>query len=246
MPGPWFPIACMLIVLVGIWLGIFGPLPEGFWEWLSKWQTLVAAAVASIAAYVAFTNTARTLKHNEHLEKNRRQRKLASLRAMLPVALSAVGEYATSSAEELRKGTDFVGLPKPLPADSLKLLTEFIEYSDSVDVSVLESTVACVQIQHSRIRRMVRDHKDPQCYGPVLRTYLEDAILDSASIYAGVAAYYDYARKRTEHPPTNVSWDEVHSALRNMHFWGPENSHLYEMLDRLQNESGGPFKRLSS
>jgi hypothetical protein len=65
----------MLIVLLAIWLGILGPLPNGIEAWFVKWQTLVAATVAStvasIAAYIAFRNTTRSLDHNEELERRR-------------------------------------------------------------------------------------------------------------------------------------------------------------------------------
>jgi len=58
MGHPGIPIALLLIALLGVWLGIFGPLPTGAASWIHQWQTLLAAIVAStiasIAAYVAF------------------------------------------------------------------------------------------------------------------------------------------------------------------------------------------------
>jgi hypothetical protein len=41
----------MALALLGVWLGIFGPLPGGVTEWLKAWQTLIGAAVAITAAY---------------------------------------------------------------------------------------------------------------------------------------------------------------------------------------------------
>lgn len=55
MRDPWFPIAWMLVILLTIWFGIVGPLPVGFTAWLQQWQTLVAAVVASGAAYIAIS-----------------------------------------------------------------------------------------------------------------------------------------------------------------------------------------------
>jgi hypothetical protein len=103
MRDPWFPIILILIVLLAVWLGIAGPLPEGFPAWLQKWQTLAAALVASIAAYIAFRNTSRTLNHAEKLESNRRNRKHAAVRAVLPLALAQVTGYAERSARALNE-----------------------------------------------------------------------------------------------------------------------------------------------
>ena len=72
MRGPWFPAILILIFLLGTWLGIFGPLPNGFAAWLQSWQTLASALVASIAAVIAFRNTSRCLQRAESLEKHRR------------------------------------------------------------------------------------------------------------------------------------------------------------------------------
>src|SRR5438445_2079765 len=95
----------MLITLFAVWLGILGPLPNGVTGWLQNWQTLIAATVAStiasIAAYVAFQNTSRSLAHAERLETNRRRRKHAAVRAVLPLALSQVIAYAERSAHAL-------------------------------------------------------------------------------------------------------------------------------------------------
>lgn len=143
MRDPWFPIALMLIVLLGVWFGIFGPMPDGFTKWLQGWQTLIAAFVAAVAVIVAFKNTDRSLAHAENLETNRRQRKHAAVRAVLPLALSQVIAYAERSAwtlndlvskcegETLPAGVAAESLLEPLPSETLKSLADFIEYTDT-------------------------------------------------------------------------------------------------------------------
>src|ERR1700754_443369 len=143
MRDPWFPITLMLAVLLSVWLGIIGPLPNGFVAWLQGWQTLASACVAIGAAYIAFRNTNRSLAQAESLETRRRRQKHVASRAMLPLALSEVVEYAETTAQALQNlipachkemltlnftPSDFV---KPLPSDALKLLADFIEYSDT-------------------------------------------------------------------------------------------------------------------
>jgi hypothetical protein len=252
MPGPWLPVALMLIVLLGVWLGIVGPMPDGFAAWLQKWQTLAAATVASIAAYVAFQNTTRSLQHAEGLEKHRRSRKHASLRAVLPLALAQVTGYAARSAyalNELVNKCNGEVLPlraasetliEPLPSETLKTLADFIEYSDTVDVGVLESTVARIQIHDSRLRALVDNNHDASGTRSVVRAQIEALIIDAASIYAGATAYFNYGRRRQTELPRTLLWDAVRGALRNMRFWDDEHQRLHALVTRLENVSAGP------
>ncbi|HUD85501.1 MAG TPA: hypothetical protein VMR17_03560, partial [Xanthobacteraceae bacterium] len=144
----WFPIALILIVLIAISLDIVGLVPDSFVAWLQRWQTLAAAGVASVAAYIAFQNTTRSLRQAERLENNRRNRKHAAVRAVLPLALSQVSAYAERSAralnelvgqcedEALPARTAQENLVGPLPSETLEALADFIEYSDTANVTV--------------------------------------------------------------------------------------------------------------
>jgi hypothetical protein len=71
---------------------------------------------------------------------------------MLPLALTAVADYAERSAralddlrgrcvnDDLPRMTAPTDLARELPSEALKTLADFIEYSDAVDVSILETT----------------------------------------------------------------------------------------------------------
>lgn len=259
---PWFPIALMLIVLLTVWLGIFGPLPTGITGWLLRWQTLfaasVAATVASIAAYIAFRNTSRSLAHAEELEKRRRNRKHAALRAMLPLALAAISDYAERSSHalnDLLDGLNGEGLPwesipetlaNPLPTEALKTLADFIEYSDTVNAGLLEATVAWIQIHDSRVRSIVKDNRNPKRNMVVVRHNIESSLIDAASIYAGAGSAYDYARHRSDQIPPILSWEAVRGALRNMRFWDDQHTRIFQIIDGRERNSVGPFERLTA
>lgn len=259
MRDPWFLIAVILAFLITVWLGIFGPMPSGFVAWLQGWQTLMAAIVASIAALVAFTNTTRSLKHAQQLESNRRSRKHAAVRAVLPLALAQTTAYAEQSARDLNK---LVGacdknealplrtvpndLVKPVPSETLKIFGEFIEYSDALDVGIVQKTVAWIQIHDSRMRALVHDNHDPLENHIIVRHELEGRILDAASIYAAAAAMFEYARGLDVQLPTTISWEEVRGALRNMRFWDGEHSRLYNIIGGREGKTYGPFDRLNS
>jgi len=245
-----------LIVLLGVWLGIFGPLPSGATSWLQAWQSLLAATVASIAAYVAFQNTSRSLNHAERLETNRRRRKHAAVRAVLPLALSQILAYAERSArslnglvdkcvgETLPNGAATESLVEALPSETLKSLADFIEYTDTMSVEVVESTVAWVQILDSRVRGLVRNNNDPERISVVVRTEIEGRIIDAATIYAGAASTFEYARRRQDQLPTELLWDAVVAALRNMSLWDDEHPRLYQIVERRRTTSTGPFETL--
>lgn len=192
------PISLLLIGLLGVWLGIFGPLPVGVSSWLHHWRSLIAATIAStiasIAAYVAFQNTSRSLHHAEGMEKNRRERKHAAVRAVLPLALSQVNSYAAKTAqllnevvgkcdnETLPHGTATDSLIQVLAPEALETLTDFIEFTDGESLEVLEATVAWIQIHESRMRRLVQDNNDPSTSLLVLRNELEERINALAAI----------------------------------------------------------------
>src|SRR5947209_18563583 len=97
---PYFPIFLMLVPVLAVWLGLAGPLfadfqTAGFWTVIHGWQTLVAAVIAIVAAVVAWWNTSRQLRQVAALERARRSRKQAALRAVLPLALSEISNYAS-------------------------------------------------------------------------------------------------------------------------------------------------------
>jgi hypothetical protein len=132
---------------------------------------------------------------------------------------------------------------QPLPTETLKTLADFIEYSDNVDVGILESTVAWIQIHDSRLRAIVEANRPGA--GPVVRSDIEARIVDAASIYAGVGAFYDYARRRQSHLPHILSWDAVTAALRNMRFWDDEHPRIHAIVTRRERRDAGPFERLN-
>jgi hypothetical protein len=255
MGDPRIPISAMSEAVVTLWLGTVCPMLNGVVASLHQWQTLVGAFVALIAACVAFRNTTRSLRQAEKLEKTRRSRKHASLRAVLPLALAEVSDYAEQSAhslnglvsqcegETLPANIAQESLIQPLPSETLKALAEFIEYSDPVDVRIIEATIASIQIHDSRLRDIVTRNRDPSRSGLVNRMELEERIIDAASIGAGADAVYEYARRQMEQLPITISWDAVRSALRNMRFWDEEYPWLGAVLTRRENASTGPFER---
>jgi hypothetical protein len=232
-----------------------GQVMVGFWAGLQQWQTLVGAMVAIGAAIIAFANTTRTLRKTKQLEYDRRNRRHSALRAMLPLALAKVSDYAQQSAyalnelvnrcdtnEALPAGRISRSFIQPLPSDTLKALADFIEYSDRIDSSIIESTVAWIQIHDSRLHDLLKRNSEA---GGVVRSHLESRIIDAAAIYAGAGAVYDYARRRQTELPHTITWEAVRAALRNMNFWDEKFPQLYDDVQRRERLSAGPFEKLN-
>jgi hypothetical protein len=247
LPGPLFVFVTILIVLVTVWLGIFGPLPHVVIDWVYGWQTLIGAILAVIAAYFA-------LRNDRIMESNRRARKHEATRAILPLALSQVSEYAERTAKGLRLLIDrcvHETLPtntmtkdniQPLPQETLTALAEFVEFSDTINVDVITGTIAWIQILDSRLRPMLEDNQDFD--GTVLQNDIEGRIIDCASIHAGASVVFDYARKRSNKLPLAVRWDEVELSLQTMGFLPDYNERIFDVLQRKRGIWSGPLEEL--
>ncbi|WP_370113194.1 hypothetical protein [Bradyrhizobium sp. USDA 329] len=169
------------------------------------------------------------------------------------MALSSLSEYAQESAETLGNLVDKCDdetlprltateeLVRPLPADTLKTLSDFIEYTDHGEVRILEALIAAIQVHDARLRGIYSINNDPNIVGVVIRADLEGRIVDAASIYAGAAVFYNYARRRSNELPTSVPWENVAVALSNMRIWDSEYPRVYETLERQRSFSTGPF-----
>src|SRR5262249_40269815 len=159
-----------------------------------------------------------------------------------PLALSQIAAYAEEttrnlqtlitrcSGETLPPNAFSALLIKPVPSDTLKSLSDFIEYSDAVNIDVLASTVALIQIHDSRLRSMYRDNNDPSTTTVILRSNLESSIIDGATIYAGAVSGFAYARRIEDRLPTELLWEAITRALRNMRFWDDEYPRLHEVI----------------
>jgi hypothetical protein len=247
-------VAAILALVVGFAYGnLFGL--EQIFE-LQKWQALIGAGVALLAAALAFFNTTRSLDHAAKLEDRRRSRKHAAVRAMLPLALSQILDYADRSAHRLNElvaicQNDILlpmtapeNHPQNIPTETLRVLAEFIEYSDIADVSGIEATVALIQIHDARIRALVARNRDPSGTWIIRQEEIEARIVNAASIYAGAASVFDYARQRQGHLTPDISWDAVRRALRNMQFWEDEYPRLEALIARRERTYVGPFDEL--
>jgi hypothetical protein len=217
---------------------------------IQPWQTLIGSSVALVAIVVAYLNTSRTLAKTERLEQHRRERKQIALRALLPLALSEICKYAEKTAEGLvdlyRACANGVlvhtGISAPtfpsMPGDVIKSLSEFIEYSDEIDVQILVDAVRKLQIVQARINGLSSKLKDASDVSS--QHWIETLIIDCSILYARTAAAFDFSRGEKSELPREIGWDNVRSSLKNMSLWDFEFPSIHAHVTLLENAGSNP------
>jgi hypothetical protein len=136
-------------------------------------------------------------------------------------------------------------LIRPLPAETLAALAEFVEFSDNIEVGVITGTIAWIQILDSRLRPMLEHNQDFDGT-MILQHDIEGRIIDCGSIHAGASAVYDYARKRSEKMPLDVRWDAVELSLETIGFFPENNERIFDLLKVRRKLWSGPLEELRS
>lgn len=220
---------------------------------IKPWQTLIGGLIAIVAALLAVWNTTRTLRNAERLEQFRRSKKRQALRAVLPLVLSEVSDYAEKVTDELAEMDNQCDADKMLhhnavaapsfpstPVDVIASLKEFIELADDdIDTKVVVSILRRMQVLQARARGLASDIRS-NSGGVTLQHYIETLMLDSATIYAMASACFDYGRGKSESLPTKVDWGEIRSALNVMGCRDFEHATLHEHLDALAAADADP------
>jgi len=218
---------------------------------LQPWQTLIGSGVAFLAIAVTYLNTSRTLAKTQKLEEYRRTRKQEALRAILPLALSEVCQYAEIVCQRLLPLVNSCanrllihdGITAPtfplLPPDAIKSLSDFIEYADEIDVQLPVALVRKLQILHARLTGLVSKMEDA---GDVTQeSWLESMVIDCAVLYARAAAAFEFSRGEKRDLPAAIDWGNVRLALKNMGQWDDEIPAVYKTIDQYE-ASGATIK----
>ena len=214
-----------------------------------QWQTLIAGSFAILAALIGggFLNTQiqasealvnKQIRASEDLENVRRCRKFAAARAVLPLTLSSLCEYARRSAVALKKilgqrrGELILGeinLPEfpSLPTEVIKELREVIEFGDDKISEAIESLLREIQVQAARLNNLWQEKSAPEKKNTSV-VDVEEYVLDTASIYARSSALFDYARKESDIVPGDPPPKKNVSALNQMGLWESDFKRIHE------------------
>ena len=240
-PSKFGAAVIMLVALVVLALLAAMWTNAEFYAQVLAWQTLIAGGLAILAALIGGSYIQDQIAVAERHEQDRLRRSFAAARALLPLTLSQISEYAKATAGELettyhkRDGQRIPKLPEvsfpTLPGGVVDQLREVIGAADETTAGVLSDLVAKVQIQRSR----VRDAEAAIRRGGsqlVIATNIESYIVDAAEIYARASSLFPFARREVASPPQDVCADEVASALFQI-LRSPEMiDGIYDRVDR--------------
>jgi hypothetical protein len=250
-------IAIPILIILGIYVPLFvrsmveHPELKQFRLLLYLWQTQVGAIFAIIAAGIAATVVLLQISAERRLDETRRLRRASALRAVLPLALTELSDYATNCARTLATllqqpnslSANLAGKQfPPLPAGLVGRLMEFIEVSEPNHARPLIVLAKRVQIQHARIRDTQQGMTNQ--HGSILyQPNLSGRLIDTAEIFARCGALYKYARGNAAAPAAAISPDEVKSALIVMRIELSDMSEIERTIDRYaaHDHDGGPW-----
>jgi hypothetical protein len=259
---PWQPVTVGVLVPTLVALAVYvlllvrsmlrHPTLDHLIALLFLWQTQTGAAFAVAAAFIGAAVILHQTAATRQLEETRRMRRAAGLRAVLPLALSELCDYAARCAE-ISAGllaqpnsspVRALGLIIPsLPDGLVSALTDLIEASEPDHAKPLIALVRQVQIQHARMRDMQR-RAGSQTGSLLLRANVVGRVIDSAEVYARCESLFAYARGEATAPAAPIKADDVKRALFPMPTGLADTSELESEIDRYakdgQNGSGWP------
>jgi hypothetical protein len=248
-------VAVPTVVMLGVYGWLFlrsmlrQPTLEHLIALLFLWQTQTGAAFAVAAALIGASVVLHQTATTRRLEETRRERRAAALRAVLPMALTELGDYAVRCAEISAtlltqpngERIEDPGLRfPPLPAGLVDRLTELIEASEPDHARPLIVLLRRVQIQHARLRETER-RASGQGGSILVRARVVGCVIDAAEIYARCEKLFAYARGTAKAPATIISSDDVKSALFPMRPGLSDTDEVKKEIDRyaLVDQNGG-------
>jgi hypothetical protein len=200
---------------------------------LFLWQAQMGAAFALAAALIGAIAIVRQTEATERRAEERRQRRATALRAVLPLLLSELNDYAASCANIFAQvlesnedapwtwptgkaapgSTTFAtGVPvmiPPLPSGLVGQLIDLIETIPPDHARPLVTLVKRVQIQHSRALALQQRILSPRQGQMVVRSNVLACLIDAIEVHARCARLFPYARGEIMAPPAVVSTDDV-------------------------------------
>lgn len=188
---------------------------------LYLWQTQTGVAFAVAAAILGATAVLYQTAATRRGEEERRARRFVALRAVLPLTLSELTDYAAACAkihETLLSPTFGIPIVAPgiqcpsLPNGLVDRLAEIIEASDERHTRPLVVLIQHVQIQHARVQR-TKVAASGASRSLLFRPNVIAGIVDAAELHARCGNLFIYAREDADSPAAPIHADHVKAAL---------------------------------
>ena len=227
---------CVLIssgVAMGLVFGIAVdgvPLPSVFLaDSRLQWETLVTGFAAVFVAWLTIGKLHEQIRQTGEIADDQRQRRARAARALLPLALSEIGRYATDcisllyALKPLFPGGGAldrtrIGQPLPIPSlprlpeNVLSLVKECIEFGDAAPAEAMTDLIRHFQVQNYRLSEDFSKLHLNDGVHLVLWANIEQAILDAADLYARAGALFMFSRGGASQS-FDIDRDNIHNAL---------------------------------
>jgi hypothetical protein len=184
--------------------------------------TLIGASVAICAAIVGGIFINKQIRYSERLAEEQRARAERAAKAVLPLALADLSQYARDCVRFLDTaigpGTGDPRLPVDLqpprvPENSVGPLQTCAQFADPENSDKIAKALGKLQIQQSRLRGWISKHRGGRLT-PLRRQEGYGYMWDAADLEAAIAALFEYSRD-VELVSARASIQEITSALRN-------------------------------
>lgn len=199
------------------------------WEfWLNRYQTLLAAVAALGAAGASIHYVRKQIAQAEQHRQDQIRRDRAAARTMLPLALSAICEYAELSVKSLKqRHAGGPSQPPSVPTEALEQLVATVRTLDVEHVQPFASIAQEIQVHNARI-------SDARGSSRLNEADFQEYVLDAAEVYARASSLFEFARFKSEQLPTELFADEMKSALVNTKAERDKDGPLHKAIDRRQ------------
>ncbi len=201
----------------------------GTFQWLYDYQTFLTGILAGGGVLWQIRQAA-------HSERDRFEANRAAARAILPLTLSEVSEYAekvsacvrpileTSDHGRVVVNLDISDLPTLQPG-AVENLRSMVEASHKDERTYLFNLLNTLQILTTRSRGLILDRRRERI---ILDLNVHSILLNCAELYAYAAGLYEFARNKSDTVPNFISRRDVASGLFLTHVHGELRDTLVE------------------
>ena len=211
-----------------------------FPDFFYRWQTLLTGLLALGGAAWTVRAIQSQIKQASDAENDRRQRNERAARAILPLALYDISDYAR---ECMLLMSPFISgsarqnpiIVPPIPPALIEPLQAAIRSANPQTAGEIAGVIAWLQIQHARLRSLADRVSDPTRQ-PITPVLAAEALLDAAELSARCASLFPYARD--DRAPAEVSFQSrLGEALFGVQIVPEDNPVLQPLFNRRQNPS---------
>ncbi|SFS34850.1 hypothetical protein SAMN05192570_0811 [Brevundimonas viscosa] len=212
--------------------------------WVSERETLLSGVMAVGAAIAGAYLLNKQVRQSDQQERERTDRSYRAARAMAPLVLTEVCDFAEQTAEQwllLKSHLALVELAPNSPPVSLDFprisptglddIRKIVQFAPPKESEYYTSLIRDIQVRVARARDAARQANDEQRRPDNL--YIASEVVEVAELYASASALFDFAREEGQlpdsHKPTR---EEVRSALRSLRLNSDFDDDIWEAFER--------------